>query len=208
MKSRVLYFPYIRVPQSRWLTQMLLYWDQVSSIVPYEFVQDPDALGTYMASLVQEGLVFQVIPSAYIYEIPRFFAAFKEYVGGLGQDIVHRRERFATGSTFRIHIEKLGDISEFLIHEGLAAAEQYPWYNVERETADDFMSYLAASLGHVQSIDSAPVTDDGDYLPRLARAGVPQETVTMQLESLRIQVLDRVLPVGIQPLDKGGVVAR
>ena len=57
------------------------------------------------------------------------------------------------------------------------------------------MSYLAASLGQVQSIDSAPITDDDDYLPRLTRAGVTQANMMMQLESLRIQLLDQVLPV-------------
>lgn len=161
MKSRVLYFPYIRVPESIWLTQMLLYWDQVSSIVPYEFVHKPESLGPYMLSLVRAGLVFQVIPGAHIYEIPRFFDAFSGYIDGLGREIAHRKERFARGSTFRIHIEKLGDIGDLLVRERLAVPEQYPWYEVERETADDFMSYLAASLGQVQSIDSAPVTDDG-----------------------------------------------
>jgi hypothetical protein len=38
LKKRVLYFPFIRVPESTWLTQMLLHWDQVCSIVPYEFI--------------------------------------------------------------------------------------------------------------------------------------------------------------------------
>jgi len=44
MKNSVIYFPYIRVPESPWLTQMLLYWDQLSSIVPYDFIADPESL--------------------------------------------------------------------------------------------------------------------------------------------------------------------
>ena len=195
MKSRVLYFPYIKVPESRWLTQMLLYWDQVSSIVPYDFLIKPELLGPYMLSLVREELVFQVMPGAYIYEIPRFFDEFKGYVGGLGDELADRRKRLTSGNTHQVHIEKLGDMGDFLVKEGLAAPKKYPWYDVERETADDFMSYLAGSLGQVQRIDSAPITDDGDYLPRMARAGVPQENMTMQLESLRIELLDKVLPV-------------
>jgi hypothetical protein len=39
------------------------------------------------------------------------------------------------------------------------------------------------------------VTDDNAYLVRFARAGVPQNAMTSQLESLRVQVLDRILPV-------------
>jgi len=30
MANKVLYFPYIDVPQSTWLTGMLLYWDAVA----------------------------------------------------------------------------------------------------------------------------------------------------------------------------------
>ncbi len=195
MKSRVLYFPYIRVPESNWLTQMLLYWDQVSSIVPYDFVENPESLGPYMLSLVREELVFQVIPGAYIYEIPRFFDGFMTYVEGLSQEIDRRRDHFAHGSTFRIHIEKLDNIGDALVRQRLATPDRYPWYNVERDTADDFMSYLAASLGQVRSVDSSPVTDNSEYLRRLALAGVPQDAITSQLDALRIQVLDRVLPV-------------
>lgn len=157
MKSRVLYFPYIRVPESKWLTQMLLYWDQVSSIVPYDFMHNPEALGPYMQSLLREELVFQILPGAYIYEIPRFFEAFNGYVDDLGPEMDSPRGSFGRGNTFRIHIEKLGDIGEMLIRHRLATLERYPWYLVERDTADDFMSYLASSLGQIQQIDSSPV---------------------------------------------------
>ncbi len=174
---------------------MLLYWDQVSSIIPYDFLHNPEALGPYMQSLLREELVFQIMPGAYIYEIPRFFEAFSGYLDNLGPEIDARRKRFALGNTFRIHIEKLGDIGDMLIRHRLATLERYPWHLVERETAEDFMSYLASSLGQVQSIDSSPVTDDDAYLMRLARAGVPQEAMTRQLESLRVQVLDQILPV-------------
>jgi hypothetical protein len=200
MKSRVLYFPYIRVPESSWLTQMLLYWDQVSSIVPYDFIAKPELLGDHMLNLVRENLVFQVIPSAYIYEIPRFFDGFMTYVESLGQEIDDRRDRFARGNAFRIHIEKLDNLGDALVRQRLAALDRYPWYDVECDTANDFMSYLAASLGQVNSIDSSPVTDNGGYLRRLALAGVSQDAVASQLDALRIQVLDHILPVPSHPV--------
>lgn len=34
MARKVLYFPYISVPESAWFTRVLLYWDEVGSIVP------------------------------------------------------------------------------------------------------------------------------------------------------------------------------
>lgn len=70
MRTRVLYFPYIRVPETPWLTQMLLYWDEVSSIVPSDYIGHPESLGTHMLGLVQEELVRQVVPGMIISEIP------------------------------------------------------------------------------------------------------------------------------------------
>lgn len=207
MKSRVLYFPYVNVPESSWLTHMLLYWDRVSSIVPYDFIANPELLGPYMLNLVREELVVQISPGAYIHHIPRFFDAFRCYLEGLGQEIDDRRRRFELGSTLRIHIEKLGDIGEALVAQRLAALKRYPWYDVERETADDFMSYLATSLGQVDSIDSSPVTDKNRYLIRFARTGVPDAAMATQLDSLRIHVLDRVLPVPEQPLEASAIRA-
>src|SRR5215470_15975495 len=142
MRSRLLYFPYIRIPESVWLTQVLLYWDRLSSIVPYDFVSKPEDLGGFMQSLVQEELVFQVFPGAYIYEIGNFFETFNEYIDNLDDhEIKTRRRQFADGELFEIHIEKMDEIASFLKRKQLASHHNGPWYNVEHETAKDFMSY-------------------------------------------------------------------
>ena len=195
MRSRVLYFPYIQVPETTWLTQMLLYWDQVSSIVPYDYVHNPESLGPYMLTLVREQLVHQVIPGAHIGEIPQFHERFIGFLDGLGPALDRRREEFARRNVCRIHIEKMGTIGDALVKLRVAQPEQYPWYNVENQTADDFMSYLATTLGQLDSVDSSPLTDSDAHLTRLALAGVPQHHMAQQLDSLRIQVLNEVLPV-------------
>jgi hypothetical protein len=195
MKSRVLYFPYIQVPENSWLTQMLLYWDQVSSIVPYEFTMHPEELGPYMQSLLREELVFQLMPGMYVFDIPNFFEKFNGYIEGLGPRMDARRKNLKRRKPTRVHIEKLGDLGDMLVRQRLASPQQYPWYHVERETADDFMSYLAAALGQLPAVDSSPVTDNSAYLGRLARTGVARDALNSQLQSVRIQVLDRVLPV-------------
>jgi hypothetical protein len=186
---------------------MLLYWDQVSSIVPYEFTMHPEELGSYMQSLLREELVFQVMPGMYIFDMPNFFEKFNDYVEGLGPQMDARRGNFERGEASRIHIEKLGDLGDMLVRQRLASPQQYPWYDVERETGDDFMSYLAASLGQLPAVDSSPVTDDNAYLGRFARAGVPHDSLNNQLESLRIQVLDQVLPVPARAVDPSNIRA-
>ena len=193
MKNRVLYFPYIQIPESPWLTQMLLYWDQVASIVPYDFIAEPEALGPYMRSLVTEELVLQVSPEAYIPDVPRFTESFQRYLNGL-VDIGARRQRFDQKDTIRIHMEKVGPIGDRLKDEGLARLERYPWYDVESQTADDFMAYLATVLGQIPEIASTPVTDQDQSLEALVSAGVAPLDVEVQLDTLRLRILDRVLP--------------
>lgn len=80
MLGKVLYFPYIRVPENVWFTQVLLYWDKVGSIVPSEYIRRPEKLGSYMGELVQADLVKPVVPPDYTYKIPRFREAFLELV--------------------------------------------------------------------------------------------------------------------------------
>lgn len=199
MRKRVLYFPYIRIPASAWLTQVLLYWDQVSAIVPSDYMHEPDALGPYMKSLVKEELVWQVWPAEYIYEIPDFLSAFSEYLAEL-DELRERRARFKDGRTAKIHLEKMGPIKALLVDEGLAESRREPWYDVEAETAADFMAYLASTLGKVAEVDSDPVTDQPEELDRLASAGVSDGGHRNQLSSLRTQLLDRILPIPIDPI--------
>jgi hypothetical protein len=200
MKSRVLYFPYIRVPESNWLTQMLLYWDQVSSIVPYEFMMNPEKLGSYMSSLVQEELVFPVMPGVYIYEIHNSSTPSTDILKVLVRRWTNAGRAFSVATCAEFTSKSSGTLATCSAGRGLASLQQYPWHDVERETADDFMSYLAASLGRVKGVDSSPVTDSSAYLQRFARAGIAQDAVTRQLESLRVQVLDRILPVPLNAI--------
>jgi hypothetical protein len=106
-----------------------------------------------------------------------------------------RRKRFAKGSVFQVHVEKMGRISQGLVTAKLAREGKYPWCEVEKDTADDFMSYLATTLGQQKKVDSDPVTDNEEYLRRLARAGVMQSDMARQLDALRVEVLDAVLPI-------------
>src|SRR5438034_425180 len=56
MSQNVLYFPYIRVPDNEWSTHVRLYWHQVGSLVPSEYVESTvaDQFMTCLASLLSE----------------------------------------------------------------------------------------------------------------------------------------------------------
>ena len=194
MANKVLYFPYIRVPENEWFTRVLLYWDEVGSIVPSEYIYHPERLGTYMRELVQAELVRQVIPQKHIYSIPRFTESFIELVDR--SQVIAKRRRIAIESreTLSIHIEKLGNIADELRCRGLAEVAKYPLYKVEKVTADLFMAYLASVLGKLENFQMDPITDCAESLSVFSKS--PQNVLnpTTLVDQLRMGVIEGVLP--------------
>lgn len=190
MSERVLYFPYIRVPESAWFTRVLLYWDSVGSIVPSEFMYRPERLGPHMQALVAEGLVKQIIPAEHLYDVPNFSEPFLQLAES------HRRKmNIGFGSlselkTSRVHAEKLDMIARPLCEMGLASEADYPWFNIEATIADQFMAYLAGVLGALPSVSSIPITDQQGQLRNY-------ETV----ESNRNIILEHLLPAPADEID-------
>ena len=194
MANKVIYFPYMRVPKNEWFTRILLYWDKVGSIVPIDYVYHPENLGKYMQELVKAELVTQIIPQNYIHSIPRFKEAFIELIN---------RNQIITSShntikerheTFLIHIEKLGNIADELCDKGLAKPKNYPWYNIEKVTAELFMAYLAAVLGRLNEIDMVPITDSIEYFSVFSKeTSRGFDSITL-MKQLRMEVLEGILP--------------
>jgi hypothetical protein len=71
MTEAAIYFPYINVPEKAWFSRVLLYWDEIRSIVPYRYTQDLGHLSPYMAELMEADLVKPIIPERYAAELSR-----------------------------------------------------------------------------------------------------------------------------------------
>ena len=164
MTDNVLYFPYIRVPNKPWFTRTLLYWDSVGSIVPAEYIRHPERLGSHMQSLLTEGLVKQILPGRYIYEVPNFVDAFIDAAEEHKRKFAITPDAFAKLPTFRVHIEKLGNIGDILCKMGLARKSDHPWFEIEARLAGQFMAYLAGVLSRLPELNSRPITDDQNQL--------------------------------------------
>lgn len=161
MSGSALYFPYIDVPYNSWLLRLLLYWDRVGSIVPYDYIHSPEQLAPQMQELVAAGLVEQIFPAAYLGAIPGFGEVFIQYIQRRAWwrgD--HSRRVTREVPPTRLHIEKLGIVAEQLVAMGLARSVEYPWYDVEPRVARAFMAYLATILGRLEEVDADPVTND------------------------------------------------
>ena len=126
--DKVIYFPYINVPKNRWFAHVLLYWNEVGSIVPYGYINNPEKLRPHMREFVKAGLVKQVIPGRYVRCIPQFKEAFLELINN--HEIIKERisRKLNTLRTIRIHMEKLDDLADDLCDMGLADQRVYPWF--------------------------------------------------------------------------------
>lgn len=184
-----------------WFTRMLLYWDEVGAIIPYDYIKDPRRLSEHTRGLVEACLVRQVMPSAYVERIPSFRKSFINYLESLGTDVLDkRREALKMGACSRIHIEKMNGLEYELEEMEIAKAKYYPWYDVETETAREFMAYLAATLGRLEDLNFIPITDDLTHLEHFVYASSSTLSSEQKLFPLRLQILEDLFPAPSRPL--------
>ncbi len=205
MRASVLYYPFIRVPESDWLTRILLYWDSVRTIVPYEFLREPERLGRHTHGLVVEGLIQPVYPGEYVYGLAGFEEEFLTFLQSIGSELETRRDRFRAGQHAPIHLEKLGAMAKSLEDLQLAR-ENGHWSLVEQETAEEFMAYLASVLGQLPEVQAIPVSDRDTGVARLARP-TPGLQTEARLKSLRMAIIEDVFPSPLRPLDAAEVAS-
>ena len=201
MKNKVLYFPYINVPKSEWFTRMLLYWDQVGSIIPSDYISDPEKLDSYTLELVRAGLVVQVIPAEHSWKIRNLKQTFINYIHGLKAPVLAKRRKLFENRMFHmVHMEKLDGITDGLIELGLAQHGNYPWVYLEKTTAEEFMAYLAATLCGIDAIDAMPVTDAEINLKTVITSNLEEAKVEGKIATLRYEVLEDIFPAPLQGL--------
>jgi hypothetical protein len=188
--ERVIYFPRINPPDNEWFTRVLLYWDEVGTIVPLG--NTDDFLDEHARRLVDAGLVRPIPPAPYIGEIRRFeenFLALLEQDAQVGALAGARRAR--------IHMQKFGEgLAAELERRGLAEPARDTqvggWYDVDPRTGQLFMTYLATALGRLKDLAMAPITDVPDHLALLlgpeGQAGPAEQT------QLKVAVLSKALP--------------
>lgn len=208
MADGVLYFPYISVPQNAWFTRVLLYWDQVGSIVPERHVGDLTQVSPFMRDLVEADLVRPIVPEAFDKRLGGAIAPFLDYVDSDPEIAARAKAGFGSrqatrggsepGTTIHIHRGKFGIILAGRLRErGLARAagdgrRRRDWLEVESRTARAYMAYLAATLGSLEDVEMDPITDT---LPSLTPFASAEAADPLALAAeLRMGVLEAVLP--------------
>lgn len=162
-----------------------------------------------MRDLLTAGLVEQVIPQLYVDEVHFLEEAFLRYI-----DTRMRRSNMSSSqhreAPVSIHIEKVGNIGNELVERGLATYKGYPWYEVKPWAADSFMAYLAATLGQVESVNSAPVTDSQSCFSILGGVPSTQQKKLVLLEKqrpIRTVILSHLFPSPRHPVSITDIVS-
>lgn len=182
MAANAIYFPYINVPPDPWLLRMLLYWDRLNAIVPFEYHYEPERLEPKMRDMVRAGLVQPIAPGMYLGGANGFADPFLRYVERWKRAYRNRGELPQT----RIHAEKLYGLTQPLVEMGVAREIDGCWYSMPTPIANRFMAHLASALGQIDEIDAAPVTN---------RASLGQSLQATGLIARRDALLELLFPM-------------
>lgn len=202
MNRTILYYPTIELPRSSWLMHALLYWDEVSSIIP-DTRRVYNSLSGRINYLIDEGQFRPIRPEELFKKdwqiVDQFINEFKETV--LSEDfqrfIIRQHRVFSPrhihanklgeNHTAKIHNNKTTDVLfNFLEENGLASRMpgDWEWLNMERNTALLYMSLLAKHLAEVDSNQTTISTDIPAYanfnFKKVKRAeGAPAITINL-----------------------------
>ncbi len=181
MNRTILYYPTIDIPRNNWLRHSLLYWDEVSSIVPKSWDENfLINLSPEIHYLLDEGQFRPIKPEDLIskgdnwQEFDAFQQEFMEIVSSKYFKFIinrgkpsksHRIHENKIGFTSRIHLNKTSDsIYQYLKEQGLANRDgDNEWINFEHNTALLYMSLLAKYLADIDSNHTTIGTDFVNY---------------------------------------------
>jgi len=190
-----LYFPYMRVPESPWFTQVLLYWDTAASIVPRSVRHDDEPQHSYMRELKKEGLLEFLRPDEGLWGLK--LDSFQDGFLGLLPDAADAQP---AESFTRLHSGKMSyQLFNVLRQRGLARQEQGDesgWWQIESRTADTYMAFLAATMSGARP-DLLPVTDQTHSIGTFAPGA---GNTARRLAELRFSVIRDALPAPGVPI--------
>jgi hypothetical protein len=123
-----LYFPFIAVPPTAWWTRVVLYWDDVATIVPDAYIRRPELHQPYTLQLIRAGLLHQALPQDAGNSLGGHFERYLNLLSD--QEIERRRSNFSSGNTSRVHSDKWlsyrGGLRE-IQHLGLGGSGSLHW---------------------------------------------------------------------------------
>lgn len=202
MTNNALYFPYIDVPKTQFITTSFLYWDKLYTIAPHG--SDCVLAETNEnKKLIDIGALEQIHPEDYTHKYNDFSSRFIRVIDRLDLQKSYKNDGgwaslARIGS--RIHSAKLigYNLENELIERNLVRRGNDIWLDMEPRTALYLMLYLSACLSEDDALKCRPISDivfseNGD-----ARINVDE--IEMPTNDPRYAILHKLLPTFDRPV--------
>lgn len=160
--EKILYYPYINLPNNKWTSKTLLYWDKIGSIVPRNY-DTRGSFDSFTGQLFNQGFLEKVDPYD-VWTVPKYEFCLNEAINNGDKLIENSKINFANGHYVKIHIEKFHyNVFENLIQLKVAQrVNNSDWFVVESNVAKFMMTFLATILSIEKGYQ--PTTDSIDNL--------------------------------------------
>ncbi|MCZ3367259.1 MULTISPECIES: hypothetical protein [Methanobacterium] len=214
MARNVIYFPYMELLEDQWLNQVLLYWDDVYSIIPSNYKSNTFVLSDYTVKLIREELVKTFNPDDYLNpdylsekKLYNFYNLFLDHVKREEYPVPNDTKIRSMLPTLSVHMDKLAyyneeqNILRDLDKLGLVKEKNFPWIEVEEYTAKSYIAYLAAFGGELPEIQASPVTNDPKELKPYTPSYYQNGQIKIEKDEMRTTILDNILPTPNDPID-------
>jgi hypothetical protein len=208
--DNILYYPYINLPPTEWSLRTLLYYEGIGTIVPYNYLRNTRHYDPFMKKLVDNELVIPISPMDSLQNPHKVNREFISYLLSPGFKMNARRASFR-GSKFstihknkftpelsKIHSEKFDhELFYQLEQAGLAKRNSEGWYSVEKQTADELMTFIASVIG--VKLNYLPTTDRLKRRPFKATGLKKKDYKIFKVQNKKREiVLEKLIPFPTQ----------
>jgi hypothetical protein len=201
--EKILYYPNINLPNNKWTSKTLLYWDKIGSIVPRNY-GTRDSFDSFTGQLFNQGFLEKVDPYD-VWMVPKYESCLNEAINNGDKLIDNSRINFANGLFVEIHFEKFYyNLFENLIQLKIAhRVDNSDWIRVESNVAKLMMTFLATVLSLEKGYQ--PITDNIDNL-ELSYNNIPLQQYSRNIlgsdntltTNIRTNLLENLLPYPIE----------
>lgn len=191
MKHSILYYPYININDGLWIRNALLYWDEVCSIIPYDYY----SLSNFMHEIIQEEAC-RLIYLHHQDELLRCNENFNKEICKINDYVNNKVEKVSNHQMFdefttMIHYNKISENTIKLLESSgiIRGVEGQPWFVGDSYAINSYMSILAKYIAYYEE-DDMVISTDASIAVNLpyGRAAIKDENLCLNL------IFEKALP--------------